>query len=314
MGKKRKTRVRTNNNDMKLSQFLNDLTFNDYYNRLKKIATSIFEWENLPNSCDEDYLENSLFETGIATILLDNNQIPINTDATSNGYINLYNLPTKLNCMSANGQNYYRDLYVAENQDINKTCILIKNTKDMQATSTTVELFAYRLFVAERTLDINAHSLRTPFFITCNQNQLMTVKNIMSQIEGFEPKIVARKDNLDEYSIEVLKTDTPFLLDKLEIYKEKIWNEALTFLGVNNISTEKQERLITDEAKQNNELINLNLQSFLKPRKKACKQYNDLFKPDKPLNVKVNSDLENIIKTQFSTVSNFRENEVVEDE
>ena len=82
-------------------------------------------------------------------------------------------------------------------------------------------------------------------------------------------------------------------------YKKEIWNEALTFLGVNNIMLEKKERLVTDEASGNNELINMNLNSYFKLRKKACEEINRKYGLN--VNVKVNSDLANIIKTYDST-------------
>ena len=59
----------------------------------------------------------------------------------------------------------------------------------------------------------------------------------------------------------------------------------------------------------------MNLQSFLAPREQACKEFNLLFKPEKPVSVKVRSDLDNIIKQQMSSLSTFRkESEVDEDE
>ena len=91
-------------------------------------------------------------------------------------------------------------------------------------------------------------------------------------------------------------------------YKKEIWNEALTFLGINNIALEKKERLIKDEANSNNELINLNLQSYLAPRQIACKQFNEKFGftgTDKEISVRVRSDLHNIIKNQNSIVQDF---------
>lgn len=100
----------------------------------------------------------------------------------------------------------------------------------MQATATTLELFAYRLYVAERTIDINVHGLRTPYFISCDEKMLTTIENILNKIENFQPHIVARKNLMDNIDIQVFKTDTPFLANDLEIYKDKIWNEALTFL------------------------------------------------------------------------------------
>lgn len=71
---------------------------------------------------------------------------------------------------------------------------------------------------------------------------------------------------------------------------------------------DKKERLITDEANSNNELINLNLQSFLAPREQACKQFNEKFGltgTDKEISVRVRSDLHNIIKNEQSIIKDY---------
>jgi hypothetical protein len=76
---------------------------------------------------------------------------------------------------------------------------------------------------------------------------------------------------------------------------------------------DKKERLITDEANSNNELINLNLQSFLVPRQEACKQFNKLFGlegTDKELSVKVRSDLYNVIKKEESIINDYNHNNI----
>ena len=73
---------------------------------------------------------------------------------------------------------------------------------------------------------------------------------------------------------------------------------------------DKKERLITDEANSNNELINLNLQSYLAPRQKACEQFNELFGfkgTDKEISVRVRSDLHNIVKEAQSIVQDYKE-------
>lgn len=49
------------NIQFKESALLNSLTFQDYLLRLKKIATSIFEWQNLPSSMNARFLEETLF-------------------------------------------------------------------------------------------------------------------------------------------------------------------------------------------------------------------------------------------------------------
>ena len=96
-------------------------------------------------------------------------------------------------------------------------------------------------------------------------------------------------------------------------YKKQIWNELLTFLGINNLNLEKKERLITDEANADNELINFNLQSFLAPRQLACKQFNEKFGltgTDKEISVRVRSDLHNIIKQELSVVQDYVNNDI----
>ena len=76
---------------------------------------------------------------------------------------------------------------------------------------------------------------------------------------------------------------------------------------------DKKERLITDEANSNNELINLNLQSYLAPRQEACRQFNEKFGltgTDKEISVRVRSDLHNIIKNAQSVVNDIQNAEL----
>lgn len=93
------------------SSLMNDLTFLDYFNRFKKVALSLFEWVNLPKTMDPRYLEKTLFFDGQASFLYDNKYGFINTRCTSNGYLNIYNLPTSLNCYSFD-YHTSRSLYV----------------------------------------------------------------------------------------------------------------------------------------------------------------------------------------------------------
>ena len=71
----------TNNRLFKDSSILNNATYNDYMSRFKKLATSIFEWVNLPESCDARWLELCLYWFGKASVLYDNNFGFINTQA-----------------------------------------------------------------------------------------------------------------------------------------------------------------------------------------------------------------------------------------
>ena len=99
--------------------------------------------------------------------------------------------------------------------------------------------------------------------------------------------------------MKTLQTGAPYVADKLTDYKHSIWNEFLTFMGVDNIA-EKRERLITDETMSNNECVNLNMMSGLKPREKAAEQFNQKYGMN--VEVKLRSDLYNILKSTESVV------------
>lgn len=178
-----------------------------------------------------------------------------------------------------------------------------------------MELFALRLYEAERTADINIKAQKTPVLLLMDEKQRLTMENLYSQYEGNRPVIFGDKNFLGENVIKAINTQAPFIADKIIDYKKEIWNEALTFLGINNIMVDKKERLITDEANSNNELINLNLQSYLAPREEACRQFNEKFGftgTDKEISVRVRSDLHNIIKNAQSIVQDFKEKENIE--
>ena len=297
------------------SAIVNDQTYFDYLERFKKLALSMFEWVNLPKSMNAMYLEKCLYYTGQAAFLKDKKFGFINTRAASNGYINIYGYPTSINCWSYS-YNENRKLYTGlDESDKDKEfeeCILVQNNWERVPTASTLELFAYRLYEAEQTALTNIKAQKTPVLILTDEKQRLTMENLYSQYDGNRPVIFGDKYNLDADKIKTLNTEAPFIADKVMEYKKEIWNELLTFLGINNIITEKKERMISDETSSNNELINLNLQSYLAPRQEACKQFNEKYglTGDKAISVRVRSDLHNIIKNMESVVTDYNKNGV----
>ena len=290
------------------AMLLNSRTYMDYLERMKKIALSMFEWVNLPDSMNSRYLEMCLYYKGQASLLYDEDYGFINTQAVDSGYINIYGLPTKINCFSYS-YNTMRDLYNSNSHGTKgEECILVMNTYERIPTCSTIELFAKRLSEAQRTADINIKAMRTPVLIRTDKNQELTFRNVYAQYDGNSPVIVADKYQLNPEDIKVFKTDAPFVARDIMDYKVQIWNEFLTFLGVSNLN-EKRERLVTSEVDSNNELVNLNLQSMLAPRKKACEEFNDKYglMGKKAIDVKVRSDLYNIIKQAESITDQYRE-------
>ena len=285
---------------------LNDATYNDYLQRMKRIALSMFEWVNLPETMNARYLEQCLFYNGQAGLLYDEDYGFINTQVADSGYINIYGLPTKLNCYSYRF-NKMRELYIP-NSDLppEEEVILVMNNYDRVPTSSSLCLFAQRLTEAQRSADTNIKNTRFSILIPTDQKTYYTLKKMYEEYDGNTPAIFADRNLINNDMLKAIKTDTPFIANDIHEYKTKIWNEFLSTLGISNLD-EKRERLITSETDSNNELINMNMESMLIPRKQACKEFNEKFglTGSRAIDVKLRSDLYNIIKENESIISDY---------
>lgn len=290
-----------------LSRYLNDATYVDFLERLKKIAISIFEWQNLPDSMDARRIELALFERGQCAFLKDEYYGLINTNATSGGKINIYGLPTMIQCYAytyRTTRKMWTGMRVEPDTDEDlEDAILVMNNFERYPTVAGIQLYCMRLTDVQRAIDTNVKMQKYPYLLTTDTNQKLSMENLYNSIDGNKPAIFMDK-NFDMDRIRSIPTEAPYVVDKLNDYKNDLFNEALTFLGINNLYR-KKERMITDETDQNNELINLNLESFLITRQKACEQFNKRY--GKNIQVKVRSDLHNIIKEVDNAFSDARE-------
>jgi hypothetical protein len=255
----------------KYAKQLNNQTFTDYYNRLQLLARSVFKWNNLPNGISEKWIEKYLFFEGRCMFFKDPELGFMVTKCTDGGMINFYDEPTLLRPVATNYEN------ITKSYKNGSECVLICNNDDKIPTIGTIKQYAYRLADISRTIDINIQAQKTPVLITCTKNQLESLKNVYRQWNGYEPVIYGSKD-LDLSGVQVLKTDAPIVFDKLQIQKHDIWNEVMTFLGINNANMDKRDRLVDDEVQANNQQIEYCGQLMLKAREEACKQINEIFK------------------------------------
>lgn len=277
-----------------MAKALNNKTYTDYFRRLSLMAKSVFKWENLPNGIDEKWIEEYLFKEGECMFFEDATLGLMVTRCTESGQLNFYNEPTLL---TPNAVNYVN----TKGYENGKECVLIKNNDDRLPTIPTVELYAYRLAEIARTIDINIEAQKTPVVILCSEKQRFSIKQVFRQWQGHEPVIYGDK-NLDIDSIKTLNTNAPMVFDKLQLQKHAIWNECMTYLGINNANQDKKERLVDDEVQANNEQVMMNAQMMLKARERACDEINRIF----GTNIKVSLRI-------TPMVSNDSEDEVIED-
>lgn len=279
---------------------LNNKTYIDYYNRLMELALNVFEWENLPPSVDERFLELTLYEMGYCLYFNDEIIGNLALTCTIGGQLDVYRIPVLRRAYAVNGYNKMCST---------KDSVLIFNNYLHTPTQLTIELFARRLYEIERAIDVNVKAQKTPTLILSSEQQRLTMQNLYMQYDGNEPFIFGDK-NMDIEGIKSLKTDAPFVADKLEILKHQIWNEALTFCGIENSNQDKKERLVSDEVGSNYGNVEAQRNVMLNVRKQACKKINAMFGTN--IDVHFRSNLATMVNVDNVSRETLEESEVEE--
>jgi hypothetical protein len=239
-----------------------------YLDRFLEIAISQFKWDGLPDTVDTRYLEKVLMSNGSAVYFEDDIAGGVALGVSDLSGWDIYGIPKKRVAYGANGEQF-RGL-------TNENSVIIWNNMLHSNDFLLLTEYAKKLQELDEIIQINAKAQKTPVLIKCNDKQRLTLKNLYRKYEGNEPFIFA-DDALDVSGFSVLSTGAPYLASELYELKTNIWNEALTYLGVTNIQTNKKERLITDEVTRQNGGTMASRQSRLNARKQACEEINKLF-------------------------------------
>lgn len=261
MGRRRKTNFET-------SLCANMRTYGQYMAILKQIAISMFEWKNLPDSVDARYLEIALFYDGAGLYFNDEVMGNLALNMIFNGEFSVYGEPVSRRAFSR--YNQYQKIL-----DKNDS-IIIWNNLDRTPTFPIIDMFARRLYNIDRAIDVNVNAQKTPTLIRCDEKQRLTLVNAYKEMDGNSPVIYADK-SFDPSSITTLKTDAPYVADKLYELKSNLWNEALTYLGIPNANVMKRERLIKDEVLRSLGGTMANRYSRLQARQEAVEKINRMF-------------------------------------
>lgn len=121
----------------------------------------------------------------------------------------------------------------------------------------------------------NGNALKMPFVIASTPEEEYKLKALVERIINDEEVLFLGSDELEK--IQVLLTQAPYLLDKLEQNLDYRENRIKTLLGINNVNIRKKERLITDEANSNNEEIQTNRDVYIAELKDFFERIKNAF-------------------------------------
>lgn len=226
----------------------NESTFAQYYNNLRNISQSTFLYKGLPETIDPAFLEKTLYDYGMAAVFEEPDIGLVCLPCVAAGGFDINGIPTNVRAFS--GFTGFTKLLRHNSFSVDKTeCVLIYNVNREFSSSIyrgTLGAFADRLANDARTEDINIFAQRTPVVIVAPDSQVETFMNTIDRYENFGKWIFGYK-GMDPESVKALKTEAPFVANLINEHRTKLWNEALGFMGVSNVSIYKKERVSTDE-------------------------------------------------------------------
>lgn len=273
-------------------------SYGQYLMLLTELSISMFDWQGLPESINQRYLELLLFNRGscvffedkdldLASLGLPDNakgiqaddsapdEEPVNIDnriflalaVTNEATLNVYGEPVNFRAYAVNGMQWKlrpNDGVIIYNNMLHSNSVMI------------AEIYARRLYNLDQIIDVNTNAQKTPVLITCDEQQRLTLLNLYKEFDGNAPVIFGSK-NIDINQLKALTTDAPYVADKLYQLKTQYWNEALTYLGISNVSFQKKERMVQDEVIRSQGGTIASRYSRLQSRRWACDKINKMF-------------------------------------
>ena len=186
---------------------------------------------------------------------------------TEQGKWNVYRIPLLRRAFASNGYN--------KKLDIDNSVIIYNNVLRIPSIRD-CKLFARRLANFDRVIDTNVNAQKTPVLIRCSEKERLTLVNLYKQYEGNEPFIFGDQE-LAAQPLNSVRTDAPYVADRIYDLKTRYWNEMLTFKGISNLNVQKKERLITDEVARSQGGTIASRYSGLMMRQQACEKINKMF-------------------------------------
>lgn len=250
------------------SQLNNFATYQMYLRQCLTLAENVFEFPNMPIYIDLAYVNKVLLRKGAIAFFYDDVlEELLALPFTNYGKLDVYGRPLKIQVFGKNGYNRVlnKDEYVIMYDNNGQYPLFIDICQ-----------YAERIALTTRTTDINIGQQKTPRFWKTSTEKELSLKRLVENVDGYEETILTYEDiNFDDTSL--VLAPAPFVADKLDIHKEKEWNEFLRLIGIANMNFQKKERNIKDEVLASQGGTIASRWSRFQPRQNAVDKINEKF-------------------------------------
>lgn len=259
-----------NNNEQRLN-----MLERMHIKQFTELSCNRFEWVGLPDNIDQRYLELELFAMGTAVFLWSTKfERFMVLRGGASGVMDYQDNPTKATFTGNQMISGTEDVRTDDN-DANALVIYANYTRIPEIE--TVYMYASNIADMDMTIQINAKSARLTKIVKASEKKRLSQLNIQRKIMEGEP-IIYVNDNFNSEDIAVLDLGVhPDTIVSMQSVRAKLWNEAMTVLGINNANQDKKERMVADEVGGNDDQINVHRAMALKMRRKFANDANEYF-------------------------------------
>lgn len=172
-------------------------------------------------------------------------------------FFNIYDYPTHVNLINTRGVKFITTKIL----EIDKEVVIGYAQKNHKSVYSSIEAKLDELVDIEMKKRVARKAQSQPWMFLFSPEDYEQAKILQEQLENDEPYLFVPFKDVDR--AKGISSGAPYIVDKFEQDRQKVENDILTMLGVNNVGIgEKKEHLIVDEVNANNEDIEQQSESY----------------------------------------------------
>jgi hypothetical protein len=277
---------------------------------LSEMAMNRFEWKGLPDSINQRFIEQCLFFNGLSVVYFDRRYDAIlAVRGSGQSYVNAFDEPVAFNVIAPGSPpladpnlggyakpNSIKAYQPQSHADFTKEklqdyCVPIWTNYLRFPEVEIVQLYAYRLGIIDRTLEINTKNARRNKVLVASEETKLTMVNINNEIDKGSEIIQVTAPYQDMEEIKTIDLGIlPDSYEKLALLRTRIWNEVIMLFGIDGSNQDKKERLVAAEIGANDSQADSFRFVALNARQYAAEQINKVFGTDISVDFRVENE------------------------
>lgn len=277
---------------------------------ITNLAVSRFEWKNLPKSMNPRFIELVLFYQALAVVYKDRDYDKIlAVRGSGQGFINAFDDPVNFTVIAPGPAN--RDAVTGgygnktikaydasrheglDDIDPKEFCVPIWANPLRVPDLDIVKIYASRLAMIDRTIEINTKNSRRPKVIKTSEQAQLSHVNIARGIDQGDELLQITGPAQDMEFLEALDLAIdPKSHEAIHILRTRQWNECMGLLGIDNANQDKKERLVAAEVGANDDQSASMREVSLMTRRQAAETINEIFDENIKVNFRVEVEAE----------------------